>query len=136
PQRLLPPHAPDQATKAPVANMASAALARDRAKGINRDRNAGETEEPENSGRPSGLQQESNDVGNRVGVHSADLPPSAKLGSRAARSRQALAAAAITLSEAALPSASPFSKSPSTTAIWFVTWAKHKTGLRRAWANA
>jgi hypothetical protein len=54
--------------------MTSAALARDRAEGINRYRNAGEGEQPEYSGGPSGLLQESDNVGNRVGIHSADLP--------------------------------------------------------------
>src|SRR4029077_6856516 len=98
---------------------------------------AGEGEEPEYHRRPTGLAQESDDVGNRIGVHSADLPWSRRASEgRLVMARQAVAAAAITLSEAELPSASPFSKSPSTTAIWFVTWAKHKTGRRRARAKA
>src|SRR5439155_25767132 len=122
--------------KGPVADIPHTALARDRAERVDRDGDTGEPEQPEYRGRPSGLQQESDDVGNRIGVHSADLPPLVEGRSRAAKPRQALAATAITLSEAAPPSASPFSKSPSTRAIWLVTWAKHKTGLQRARANA
>ena len=117
--------------------MARAALARDRAEGINRDRDAGEGEQPE-------YHRWSNRVGagkrrrRKSGRGSFGRPPLVNKSLRGplrSGSRQAVAAAAITLSEAELPSASPFSKSPSITAIWFVTWAKHKTGRRRARAN-
>ena len=50
--------------------------------------------------------------------------------------RQASAAARMTAREPTVPSASPFSKSPSTSAIWLVTCAKHSTGLPRAAAKA
>jgi len=49
---------------------------------------------------------------------------------------QAPAAAPMTRRASTVPSASPFSKSPSMRAIWFVTFAKHRTGFCRASAKA
>src|SRR5262249_23983509 len=46
------------------------------------------------------------------------------------------AASAIRFSASLLPSASPFSKSPSALPNWLVTWAKQSTGRLRTWANA
>src|SRR6516164_349610 len=136
PQSLLPPHRSDQEAKNVVADVGRATLVRDCRKRINRDRYAGEAKNPKYSGCPSRLQQKIDDIGNRVGVHRQTSLGQSIPASSCANRRQARAAAAITLSASELPSASPFSKSPSLMAIWFVTWAKHKTGLPRARANA
>ena len=53
-----------------------------------------------------------------------------------AASSQASTAAVARARASRTPSASPFSKSPSSTAIWFVTWAKQTTGRSRTSANA
>ena len=53
-----------------------------------------------------------------------------------AASSQASTAAVTRARASRTPSASPFSKSPSSTAIWFVTWAKQTTGRSRTSANA
>jgi hypothetical protein len=50
--------------------------------------------------------------------------------------RKRRAAARITARACTVPSASPFSKSPCTWAIWLVTCAKQSTGFWRAVANA
>src|SRR5208283_3590191 len=73
PQSLLPPHRADQKAKQPIADVAGAALARDRAECVYRDGDAGEDEQPEYPSGPGGLQQEFDDVRNRIGVHRPNL---------------------------------------------------------------
>src|SRR5690242_4607348 len=122
PQALLPPHRTDQKARRPLRQVAEAPLPWHRQGDIVGDHQAGDQEGPESAGHPARLRHKADNVGDRVGVHW--------------RARQLRATAAITVSEASAPSASPFSKSPELTAIWLVTWARQSTGLLRARAKA